>query len=166
MYCSLNTLSSTSSLSNHQKHCQLGRMSAKFKFSSLSTIYPDDSPLLLDHVDDDDLPSLPSLPPHLSQNGGREGQARRKERNQQRRVKKFSRQNSTAGERPIVCDDEAVATRREKAIELTAKNCNKTTKCSSFSHICRLEQDIADFCAPTPTLEQFEFEVCTYALIS
>ena len=161
MYCSLNTLSSTSSLSNHQKHCQFGRMSAKFKFSSLSTIYPDDSPLLLDHVDDDDLPSLPSLPPHSSQNDDVERQTRRKQRNQQRRVKKFSRQNSTAGERPIVCDDEAVATRREKAIELTAKNCNTTTKFSSFSHKCRLEHDVAHFCAPTPTLEQFEFEVCT-----
>ena len=136
-------------------------MSAKFKFSSLSTIYPDDSPLLLDHVDDDDLPSLPSLPPHSSQNGGREGQAGRKERNQQRRVKKFSRQTSTAGERPIACNDEAVAARREKAIELTEKNCNTTTKCSSFSHKCRLEHDVADFFVPMPTLEQFEVCVCT-----
>ena len=166
MYCSLNTLSSTSSLSNHQKHCQLGRMSAKFKFSSLSTIYSDDSPLLLDHADDDDLPSLPSLPPHSSQNGDIERQTRRK--HQQRRVKKFSRQTSTAGELPIACDDEAVAARREKAIEyrLKAKNCNTTIKFSYFSHKCRLEHDVAHFCAPTPTLEQFEFEVCTYALIS
>lgn len=145
---SINTLSSTSSLSSHQKHCQGGRMNAKFKFSSFSTIYPDDSPLLLDQVDDD-LPSLPSVSPHSSQNGCRKIESRREQRKQQRKAKrhaKFSHQISSADE--YLIDDETE--RGRKGIELKSSLPILPMNCTFREHA------VADFCAPTPTLEQLK----------